>query len=138
MSFVRPGLFAAMLTIALLFGSTASSILADPIDGTHKEVFPVTCGGATFLVVGGKGAAAQVVDGQDVLIPAAFVQVSSWEDPATGQVVTQTDAFTVGQGNRTGQQDRQITCTYTADFEDPEVGTVHVDGTVTGFFAAPT
>jgi hypothetical protein len=134
---IRSRLLATMPMIALLLLSVVPSALADPIQGTHKEVFPVTCAGETFLVVGGKGAPAQVVDGQDVLIPASFVQVSSWFDPATGELVTQVDAFSVGQGNRTGQQGDQITCTYRATFQDPEVGAVNVLGTVTGFFAAP-
>jgi hypothetical protein len=136
MPLVRPSLRGVVLVLAVVIMSPASGALADPIQGTHKEVFPVTCSGQTLLVVGGKGAAAQVVDDQDVLIPASFVQVSSWTDPTTGQVVTQTDAFSVGQGNRTGQQDQLTTCRYTADFADPEVGTVHVDGTVRGFFAS--
>jgi hypothetical protein len=124
-----------MAMIVLLLGNWASPARADPINGTHKEVFPITCEGETFLVVGGVGAPAQVVDGQDVLIPAVFVQESSWTDPQTGEVVTQIDAFSVGQGKRTGQQDDQITCTYTATFQDPEVGAVMVKGSVTGFFA---
>jgi hypothetical protein len=122
------------LAIGLIMAGTAQSALADPINGTHKEVFPITCAGETFLVVGGVGAPAQVVEGQEVLIPAEFVQVSSWVDPVTGETVTQTDAFSVGQGNRTGQDD-QITCTYTATFQDPEVGPVNVVGTVIGFIA---
>jgi hypothetical protein len=117
---------------ALLLGG--GSAAADPVTGTHKEVFPVTCGGQTYLVVGGVGAPAQVVDGTAVLIPAAFVQVSSWVDPATGETVVQTDAFGIGTGRRTGQQDRLVSCAYTADFTDPAVGTVRVNGTVTGFF----
>jgi len=131
----RSGLW-AIAVIALLLGNWASPARADPINGTHKEVFPVTCAGETLFVVGGVGAPAQVVDGQDVLIPASFVQVSSWRDPATGEVVTQIDIFSIGQGNRTGQQADQITCTYTATFRDPAVGPVKVKGTVTGFFAS--
>jgi len=112
------------------------STLADPVNGTHKEIFPVTCSGQTYQVVGGRGAAAQVLDSQNVLIPAEFIQVSSWIDPATGQKVTQTDAFTVGQGNRTGQQGNQVTCTYVAVFQDPDVGPITVNGSIIGFFAS--
>jgi hypothetical protein len=122
----------AALALLLLVAAPAA---ADPVAGTHKAVFPVACAGQTYLVVGGVGVAAQVVDGTAVLIPAAFVQVSSWVDPATGEVVTQTDAFTVGQGNRTGQQADLVDCTYHAVFQDPEVGAVTVDGTVTVFLA---
>jgi hypothetical protein len=134
MQLVRFGLFTALVAIALLTVTHAPA-LADPINGTHKEVFPITCDGQTYLVVGGRGAPAQVVDSQAVLIPAAFVQESSWIDLQTGQKVTQIDAFSIGQGNRTGQQGEQITCTYTAVFQDPEVGPVTVNGEVTGFFA---
>src|SRR6476661_2780772 len=101
--------------IVFLLG-TSQSVAADPVKGTHKAIFPVSCAGQTYLVVGGRGAAAQVLESTAVLIPAAFVQVSSWTDPVTGQVVTQTDAFSVGQGKRTGQQDTQISCTYQAVF----------------------
>ena len=120
------------LALGLLVGAPAG---ADPVASPHKAVFPVACAGQTYLVVAGVGAAAQVLAGTAVLVPAAFVQVSTWTDPATGREVTQTDAFSIGQGNRTGQQDRQVTCTYDASFPDPEVGPVRVDGTVTGFLA---
>jgi hypothetical protein len=127
---------AALGPVALaLFLVVAAPAAADPVASPHKEVFPVTCAGQTYLVVAGRGAAAQVLDGTAVLVPAAFVQVSTWTDPATGQVVTQTDAFSIGNGNRTGQQDRLVECTYDASFPDPEVGTVTVLGTVTGFLA---
>ena len=136
MYLVRQCLRGVVLVLAILVMGPASGALADPTNGTHKERFPVTCAGTTYQVVGGKGAAAQVEDSQDVLVPAAFVQVSSWTDPDTGEPVNQVDAFTVGQGNRTGQQGRLITCTYTATFDDPEVGAVMVNGTVKGFFAS--
>jgi hypothetical protein len=122
----------ALFALGLLAGAPAG---ADPVASPHKEVFPVTCAGQTYQVVAGVGAAAQVLAGTAVLVPAAFVQVSTWVDPATGQVVTQTDAFSIGTGNRTGQQDRRVECAYDASFPDPEVGPVTVDGTVTGFLA---
>jgi hypothetical protein len=125
------GAGAALALLALAGGGAA----ADPVNGTHKAQFPVDCAGQEYLVVGGVGAAAQVLDGTDVLIPAAFVQVGTWKDPATGEVVTQTDAFTVGNGNRTGQQGDLMDCTYHATFDDPDVGPVAVDGTVTAFLA---
>jgi hypothetical protein len=123
------------ILLAMVLAGTSGVALADPVNGTHKEVFPVTCGDQTYEVVAGRGAAAQVVDSQAVLVPAEFVQVSSWVDPQTGQIVTQTDAFSVGNGNRSGQQGTQISCTYKAIFQDPDVGPVTVDGTIVGFFA---
>jgi hypothetical protein len=129
---------AAVGTVALalaLLAAGGAPAGADPVASPHKAVFPVACAGQTYLVVAGVGAAAQVLAGTAVLVPAAFVQVSTWTDPVTGREVTQTDAFSIGQGNRTGQQDRRVECTYRADFADPEVGTVRVDGTVTGFLA---
>ena len=121
------------LALALLLGAAAgiAPVAADPLANPHKEAFPVICAGQTYLVVGGPGAAAQVVESTDVLVATAFVQVSSWTDPATGEPVTVVDAFTVGQGQRTGQQDRLVDCRYRATFDDPEVGPVAVDGTVT-------
>ncbi|HEY7036640.1 MAG TPA: hypothetical protein VH482_35260 [Thermomicrobiales bacterium] len=124
---------AAALALGLLLRAPAG---ADPVASPHKAVFPVSCAGQTYEVVAGVGAAAQILDGTAVLVPASFIQVSTWTDPATGQVVTQTDIFSVGQGHRTGQQDRLLACTYDASFDDPAVGTVAVLGTVTGFFAS--
>jgi hypothetical protein len=130
---------AIVLVAAIVFLlGTIQSVAADPVKSTHKEVFPVSCAGQTYLVVGGRGAAAQVLESTAVLIPAAFVQVTSWVDPQTGQVVTQTDAFSVGNGNRTGQQGTQISCTYQAVFQDPEVGPITVNGTISGFLAPRT
>ncbi len=123
------------IVMAIVLTGTSGVVLADPVNGTHKEVFPVTCGDQTYVVVAGRGAAAQVVDSQAVLIPAEFVQVSSWVDPQSGQTVTQTDAFSVGNGKRMGQQGSQISCTYKAIFQDPDVGPVTVNGTIVGFFA---
>jgi len=122
----------AVLLVVCLSVLAPEPAAADPVSNPHKSVFPVTCANQTYLVVAGPGAAAQVINGPEVLVAAAFVQVSSWTDPNTGEVVTQTDAFSVGQGQRTGQQDVQIACTYTAVFSDPELGPVTVDGTVTG------
>src|SRR5215208_1831897 len=82
---VQRGLLSSVLVLLLL---TASPTAADPIKGTHKEVFPVTCAGQTYEVAAGRGVAAQVVGDTSVLIPAEFVQVSSWVDPATGELVT--------------------------------------------------
>ena len=132
---LRYCLLGAILATAFVLVNMTDTALADPVNGTHKAEFDVTCDGQTYQVVAGRGAAAQVVDSEAVLIPAAFVQVSSWTDPLTGQTVTQTDAFSVGQGDRTGQEGDQITCTYTANFQDPDVGPVTVNGLITGFFA---
>jgi hypothetical protein len=129
---VRAAAGAAGAVVAILLPATT---LADPINGAHRAVFPLACSGQEYLVAGGAGAAAQVVDGTAVLVPAAFVQVSRRVDPATGEVVTQTDAFGIGNGKRTGQQEDLVACTYHARFGDPEVGTVTVDGTVTAFLA---
>jgi hypothetical protein len=121
------------LALALLLWAAAGATpaAADPVANPHKETFPVACAGQTYLVVAGPGAAAQVVESTEVLVATAFVQVTSWVDPATGQVVTVTDAFTVGGGKRAGQQDRLVDCAYAAAFSDPELGPVAVDGTVT-------
>jgi hypothetical protein len=71
------------------------------------------------------------LDGTAVLVPAASAQISAWVNPAAGQVVTQTDASSIGQGNRTGQRDDLIDWAYHASFADPEVGTL--DGKMTAF-----
>jgi hypothetical protein len=134
MQSVRKLLLGTVL-IAVVLAGTSNAALADPVSGTHKEVLTVTCSGQTFEVVAGRGAAAQVVESHEVLIPAEFVEVSSWVDPQTGQTVTQTDAFSVGKGERMGRQADQISCTYKAIFEDPDVGSVTVNGTIVGFFA---
>ena len=121
------------LALALLLWATAGGgrAAADPVANSHKETFPVACAGQTYLVVAGPGAAAQAVDATDVLVATAFVQVSSWVDPATEETVTVVDAFSVGNGKRAGQQDRLVACTYEAAFSDPELGPVAVHGTVT-------
>jgi len=131
---VRFGVLSVLIAIVCT-AAISRPVLADPVNGTHKEVFSVTCAGQSYHVVAGRGAPAQVLDSQAVLIPAAFVQVSSWVDPQTGQTVTQSDTFSIGNGNRTGQQGDQISCSYTAVFQDPDVGPVTVNGTIIGFFA---
>jgi hypothetical protein len=121
------------LALALLLWAAAGAVpaAADPVANSHKETFPVACAGQTYLVVAGPGVAAQVVEATDLLVATAFVQVTSWVDPATGETVTVVDAFTIGNGKRAGQQDRLVDCAYQATFTDPELGPVAVDGTVT-------
>ncbi len=95
----------------------------------------MTCAVQTYRNVGGRGTVAQVVDGTAVVVPAASVQVRHRVAQVSGEVVTQADASSVGNGERTGQREDLVHCTYDAAFQDPSVDTMTVEGTVTAVMA---
>ena len=123
---------AAILATTLLLTLGVGSVGADPINGRNAQLITFTCAGTTVqAVVSGQGVVAHRVDSTGVLIPVAFQITGTFTDPETGEQIPVNDSFTVGQGERVGQQGDLFSCTY--PITDPVFTGM---GTVT-FFRVP-
>jgi hypothetical protein len=125
---------ATMVIMALLAVGIAS---ADPVKSKNAEVFTLDCGGEEVTIVSifhSNAAVFNVVDGTSNFVATHFGGTFTFTDPESGQTVVEPFDIPVGQGKRTGQEGELTTCATTFFFEDPEVGLVTVDVTVTGFF----
>ena len=125
---MRRTTIAAILAAVFLLALRVGPVAADPVNNPNAEFITLTCGGESVALVAGGGEAAQLVDGTGVVIPATFRVVGTFVDPDTGEAVPVDDAFSIGRGQRTGQQDVLETCTFPI-VEDGFTGT----GTVTLF-----
>jgi len=124
--------FAAPCLALALLALGAGPAAADPVNAPGAEPFDVVCAGQTYTIVAG-GGPGHVLGSTANLIPAAFVETVTFVDPETGQTVTETFAFGIGRGKRTGQQDVLETCTFALEFEDEFGNPVSVEGAVTLF-----
>jgi hypothetical protein len=124
------------LCVALTFGilmlaALAQGATADPINAKNSFTFPATCGGQTVqLVVNGNGefTPAHVVGSTAVFIPEAFNVTFEFTLPGEP---TQSETDTSAKPNVHGDL---VTCSFDVTQTFPEGGTVHLFGSVTGFF----
>jgi hypothetical protein len=124
------------LCVALTFGilmlaALAQGATADPINVKNSFTFPATCGGQTVqLVVNGNGefTPAHVVGSTAVFIPEAFNVTFEFTLPGEP---TQSETDTSAKPNVHGDL---VTCSFDVTQTFPEGGTVHLFGSVTGFF----
>jgi hypothetical protein len=124
-----------VVTVGLAVGIAA----ADPLNSKNAVIFTLDCGGeevkiATKLngtVVG------HVVDSTANFVATRFEGTLTFTDPETGDVVEEELDEPIGKGQKQGLQPSLTTCHQEEPtiFEDPELGTVTLDLTVTGFFA---
>ena len=125
-------LAATMAIVAVLAVGMAS---ADPVNSKKAPIVTFDCGGeqvtVTFLL--NPSVVFNVVDTTGNFVLTRADGTATFTDPVTEKVVQEDFVFR-GQGKREGLQDSLTTCTTTITFEDPEVGTVTIDFTFTGFF----
>ena len=104
---------AAILAATLLLTLGGGPVGADPTNGRNSRLITLTCNGTPVtIVVSGNGSAAHLVDSTGVLIPVAFQITGTFTDPETGEQIPVNESFTIGQGERVGQQGDLFTCTY--------------------------
>jgi hypothetical protein len=120
---------AAML-LALL-GVAVAPAYADPTNTPNPFTFEITCGDATYTVVGvpGQGAwtPALVTDSNQVLIPTSFD--ITFTDLTTGEI------FTVDVSKEAGNHLATQSCSFALTDTDPETGhLVSIEGDVEVFF----
>jgi hypothetical protein len=115
----------------LMLAALAQGAAADPINAKNSFSFPATCDGQTVqLVVNGNGefTPAHVVGSTAVFIPEAFNVTFEFTLPGEP---TQSETDTSSKPNVHGDL---VTCSFDVTQTFPEGGTVHLFGTVTGFF----
>ena len=115
----------------LMLAALAQGAAADPINAKNSFSFPATCDGRTVqLVVNGNGefTPAHVVGSTAVFIPEAFNVTFEFTLPGEP---TQSETDTSSKPNVHGDL---VTCSFDVTQTFPEGGTVHLFGTVTGFF----
>ena len=115
----------------LMLAALAQGAAADPINAKNSFSFPATCDGQTVqLVVNGNGefTPAHVVGSTAVFIPEAFNVTFEFILPGEP---TQSETDTSSKPNVHGDL---VTCSFDVTKTFPEGGTVHLFGTVTGFF----
>jgi len=127
-------LAAATAIVAVLAAGMAS---ADPVNSTNAQIFTFDCGGEQVTVasnINNSAVVVNVVGTTGNFVATRIEGTATFTDPA-GEVVFE-DEFveTIGQGQKKGLQGSLTTCDTTLSFEDPELGTITVDLTVTGFF----
>jgi len=115
----------------LMLAALAQGAAADPINAKNSFSFPATCDGQKVqLVVNGNGefTPAHVVGSTAVFIPEAFNVTFEFTLPGEP---TQSETDTSSKPNVHGDL---VTCSFDVTQTFPEGGTVHLFGTVTGFF----
>ncbi len=127
-------LAATMAIVAVLAAGMAS---ADPVNSPKAPITTFDCGGeevtVTFLLNPSK--VFSVVDTTGNFVLTRVEGTETITDPETGEVISEVEfGYPIGQGQKKGLQGSLTTCDTTLLFEDPEVGTVTVDLTFTGFF----
>ncbi len=126
-------LAATMAIVAVLAVGMAS---ADPVNSKKAPISTFDCGGeqvtVTFLL--NPSVVFNVVDTTGNFVLTRVEATETFTDPETGEMVEVEFVETIGKGEKKGLQGSLTTCDTTITFEDPEVGTVTVDFTFTGFF----
>ncbi len=124
---------AAMLT-ALAVGGMAS---ADPVNSKNAQIITLDCGGEEVTVATvfqSRAVAVNVVGTTGNFVATRIEGTATFTDPETGEVVEEEFVDRIGKGKKKGLGRSLTTCDTTLSFEDPELGTITVDLTVTGFF----
>jgi hypothetical protein len=123
----------AMLIIGINTAVAQSGILNSP----NFHPFTFNCGGQQVSVVAPSSASANALVTTDnrVIVATSLTQVLSYTDPTTNQPVTQTSNSVFGPGHGQATGISTTSCVIEPfTFQDPQLGTVTVTGTVVGFF----
>ena len=127
-------LAATMAIVAVLAVGMAS---ADPVNSKNAQIFTLDCGGEQVTVamnLNSNAVVVNVVGTTGNFVATRIEGTDTFTDPETGEVVEVPFEVTIGKGAKRGLGRSLTTCDTTLSFEDPELGTITVDLTVTGFF----
>jgi hypothetical protein len=127
-------LAAATAIVAVLAAGMAS---ADPVNSKNAQIITLDCGGEEVTVATvfqSRAVAVNVVGTTGNFVATRIEGTATFTDPETGEVVEEEFVDRIGKGKKKGLGRSLTTCDTTLSFEDPEVGPVTVDLTVTGFF----
>jgi hypothetical protein len=130
----RVALVIAMAAIITALGVGIGS--ADPINSKNVQRFQFDCGGEQITVVTifqNSAAVANIEGITGNFVATRLSGTFTYTDPQTGEEVTESFDSPIGNGKKAGLQEDLISCTTPRIVEDPELGTLFVDLTLTGF-----
>jgi hypothetical protein len=130
----RLALMLAMAAIITALGVGIGS--ADPVNSKNVQRFHLDCGGEQITVVTifqNKALVANIEGGTGNFVITRLSGTFTYTDPQTGEEVTESFDEPISNGPQVGLQEDLISCTTPRIAEDPELGTLFVDLTLTGF-----
>jgi hypothetical protein len=130
----RLALMLAMAAIITALGVGIGS--ADPVNSKNVQRFHLDCGGEQITVVTifqNKALVANIGGGTGNFVITRLSGTFTYTDPQTGEEVTESFDEPISNGPQVGLQEDLISCTTPRIAEDPELGTLFVDLTLTGF-----
>jgi hypothetical protein len=130
----RLALVLAMSAIVMALGVGIGS--ADPINSKNVSTEQWDCGGEQITIVTifqNDAIVANIVGSTGNFVITRLSGTFTYTDPQTGEEVTQQFDEPIGDGSKAGLQEDLISCTYPHIVQNPELGTVFVDLTLTGF-----
>jgi hypothetical protein len=130
----RLALMLAMAAIITALGVGIGS--ADPVNSKNVQRFHLDCGGEQITVVTifqNKALVANIEGGTGNFVITRLSGTFTYTDPQTGEEVTESFDEPISNGPQLGLQEDLISCTTPRIAEDPELGTLTVDLTLTGF-----
>lgn len=128
-----------LVTAAMLAALAAAAGVAgaDPVNSKNAQIFTIDCGGEQVTVAtifNNNAVVVNVVGTMGNFVATRIEGTVTFTDPETGDVVEEEIVDPIGKGKKKGLGRSLTTCDTTLSFEDPELGTITVDLTVTGFF----
>ena len=127
-----------LATAALLATLAAAGVAAaDPLNSKNVQFYEFDCGGELVTVstiFNNRSIVVHEVGTTGNFVVTRIAGTATFTDPETGEIIEDPFVDPIGKGKKKGLEGSLTTCTTTDTFEDPEVGTVDVDLTVTGFF----
>ena len=124
-------------TIAIVSVLAVGMASADPLNSKNVDIFTIDCGGELVTVStisNNNSIVVHVVGTTGNFVATRIAGTATFTDPETGEIREEEFDVPIGKGKKKGLEGSLTTCTTTRTFEEPEVGTVTVDLTVTGFF----
>ncbi len=124
-------------TMAIVAALAAGMASADPLNSKNVQFYELDCGGEPVTVAtvfNNNSIVVHEVGTTGNFVATRIEGTFTFTDPETGEIVEEPFDIPTGKGKKEGLGGTLTTCTTTDTFEDPEVGTVNVDLTVTGFF----
>jgi hypothetical protein len=130
----RLALALAMAAIITVLGVGIGS--ADPINSKNVQRFHLDCDGEQITVVTifqNDAVVANIEGSTGNFVITRLSGTFTYTDPQTGEEVTESFDLPIGNGSQAGLQEDLISCTTPRIVQDPELGTLTVDLTLTGF-----
>ena len=130
----RLALVIAMAAIITALGVGIGS--ADPINSKNVSTEQWDCGGEQITVVTifqNDAIVVNIVGSTGNFVATRLSGTFTYTDPQTGEEVTEPFDLPIGNGSKAGLEEDLISCTTPRIVQDPELGTLFVDLTVTGF-----